>query len=112
MNKTDARKRRHMRFFKKKHASTNRPRIVVGRSNRHMYVQLVDDSQGKTLSSVSSLKHDKKKPMEKAKLVAEEMVKKLKEHKINTICFDKNGFTYHGKVKMVAETLREAGIKF
>lgn len=112
MNKPEARKIRHMRFFKKKKQSSDRPRVLVFRSNSHIYAQLIDDINGKTLVSVSSLKLEKKTPMEKAKLVAEAMAKKLQENKIDTICFDKNGFTYHGKVKLVAETLREAGINF
>jgi large subunit ribosomal protein L18 len=94
------------------------PRLVVFRSNHHMYAQLVDDDAGKTISGVSSrmpglfeeLKG--KKPAEKARRVGEAVAAKAKEKEIERVVFDRNGFLYHGRMKALAEGARAAGLKF
>lgn len=114
MTKTIARKKRQQRFRKNflKGADATRPRLVVYRSNQSIYAQLVDDNTGKTLISGSSMKMKKGKPMDQAKELGHEIGKKIKEQKIEKIAFDKNGFKYHGKIKALADAVREEGIQF
>lgn len=107
-----ARKRRHQKIKKVAQGTTERPRLVVFRSNLHTYAQLVDDSTGKTIASASDMKEKKGKGIEKAKNVGLEIAKKAKEAKVETCVFDRNGYMYHGKVKAIAEGAREGGLKF
>lgn len=93
----------------------DRPRLTVFRSNKEIYVQLIDDSLGKTLVSASSVKVKKTKSTTKSsiasevgKLVAEKSIKLG----INQVNFDRNGYLYHGRVKKLADGAREAGLKF
>ena len=97
--------------------SIDRPRLVVGKSKKYLYVQVVDDLQKKVLMSVSSIARELKeknlgKNIATAKILGQEIGRKLKENKINSVCFDRNGFRYHGKIKALAEACREVGIKF
>jgi large subunit ribosomal protein L18 len=97
--------------------SSDRPRLVVGKSRKYLYVQVVDDLHKKILLSVSSIAKEMKdqnlgKNIASAKVLGKEIGRKLKEKKINTVCFDRNGFKYHGKIKAIAEACREEGIKF
>jgi large subunit ribosomal protein L18 len=94
-----------------------RPRMSVFRSNKQIYVQLIDDTEGKTLLSVSSLNKDiaEKKDInktEQAKLVGKLAAEKSKEAGITDVVFDRNGYLYHGRIKALAESAREAGLKF
>lgn len=84
--------------------TSDRPRLVVFRSNRYIYGQLIDDSKGVTLLSVNK----ETDPKVAGKTIAEGALKK----KIETIVFDRAGYRYHGRVKMFAESAREAGLKF
>ena len=98
-------------------ASSDRPRMIVYRSRKYMYVQVVDDVKKKILLSVSSIAKelkDKKlgKNIASAKVLGKELGRKLKEKKIESVCFDRNGFKYHGKIKALADACREEGIKF
>ena len=95
------------------------PRLVVYRSNVHIYAQLVDDNENKTLISSSSNNKDLKASVKKTNnkieastLVGKSLGKKLKNDKIERIVFDRNGYKYHGRVKALADAVRKAGIQF
>ena len=117
-------KRKWTRERRKKHirkivsGTAQRARLVVHRTNRHIYAQLVDDASERTLSGVSSLTptlRDElkgKTPLEKAKRIGEAVAQKAKDIHIETVVFDRNGCLYHGRVKAVAEAARAAGLKF
>ena len=94
-----------------------RPRMSVFRSNKEIYVQLIDDQSGKTLATASSISKeyssDKKiTQMEKAKLVGKLIAEKAIQAGISTVVFDRNGYLYHGRVKSLADAAREGGLKF
>ena len=93
------------------------PRLVVFRSNRNIFLQLVDNISNNTICSSSSIDKKLVKSVSKAenkidmsRIVAEDLVSKLKSNKLDTIVFDRNGYRYHGRVKAVADTLRKNGI--
>jgi large subunit ribosomal protein L18 len=95
------------------------PRLVVYRSNMHIYAQLVDDNESKTLFSSSSNDKDLQASVKKtdskieaSTLVGKALGDKLKKDKIKNIVFDRNGYKYHGRVKALAEAVREADIQF
>ena len=96
-----------------------RPRLIVFRSNKNIFLQLVDNISNNTMYSSSSI--DKtlvkdiskaKNKMDMSKIVAEDLANKLKSNKVDTIVFDRNGYRFHGRVKTIAETLRKNGISF
>ena len=90
-----------------------RPRMSVFRSNKQIYVQIIDDLSGKTLAAASSLSMKKKMPKkEQAAKVGELIAKKAQEAGITTVVFDRNGYLYHGRVKEVADAARNGGLKF
>ncbi|BCS90261.1 50S ribosomal protein L18 [Pseudodesulfovibrio sediminis] len=116
-SKNAQRLRRKPRIRKKISGTEARPRLVVFRSNQHIYAQLVDDVNGVTLASTStqvlnkdgeSLKANKDSAAKVGKAIAEVAQAK----KIETVVFDRNGYIYHGKVKALADGAREAGLKF
>jgi len=112
--KTRARVRRHLRVRKKVTGSTLRPRLVVNRSARHLFVQIVDDSVGRTLASASTL-DDSIKSAEgdktaKAKLVGALIAERAREAGISAVVFDRGGYQYHGRVAALADSAREAGL--
>ena len=95
------------------------PRLVVYRSNMHIYAQLVDDNKNETLISSSSNNKDLRASIKKtdnkieaSRLVGKSLGEKLKKNKIERIVFDRNGYKYHGRVKALADAVREAGIQF
>lgn len=94
----------------------DRPRMSVFRSNKEIYVQLIDDVSGKTLVEASSMSKDfiekKLSHLEKSKLVGKLIAEKATQAGIGTVVFDRNGYLYHGRVKSLAEAAREAGLKF
>lgn len=97
--------------------SPDRPRMVVFKSRKYLYVQVVDDLQKKILLSLSSIAKEMKdknlgKNIASARILGNEIGRKLKEKKIDSVCFDRNGFKYHGKIKALAEACRQEGIKF
>ncbi|WP_342252548.1 50S ribosomal protein L18 [Spiroplasma endosymbiont of Amphibalanus improvisus] len=108
------RQKRHFRVRSKISGTSSIPRMCVFKSNSYFYAQLINDEKGDTLVSSSSLSLNLKNAnnMDAAKKVADDMIQKISAKKIKTIVFDRNGYIYHGKVKLFAETLREAGIKF
>ena len=106
------RNQRHQKISAKIRGSKERPRLVVHRSNKNLYAQLIDDSIGKTLASASNIKDKKGSNVETAKNIGLEIAKKAKELKLETCVFDRNGYKYHGKVKALADGAREGGLKF
>lgn len=104
------------RIRKKIGGVTEKPRLAVFRSNTEIYVQLIDDINGKTLASASSKEKDivaqKVNKTEKSKLVGASIARKAKELGIEKIVFDRGGKLYHGRVKAVAEAAREGGLLF
>lgn len=104
---------RHARVRAKIAGNAMRPRLVVFRSNKHLYVQLIDDEKNKVLAAVSDLKiKSKKKGVGLAKVVAQMMAEKTREKKVQKIVFDRGGYKYHGQIKVLAEELRAQGITF
>jgi len=94
--------------------TTLRPRLNVFRSNKGMYLQLIDDSKGVTIASasISEIKDDKKTKTEAAKELGLLIAKKAADKKIDAVVFDRGGLRYHGRVKAAAEGAREGGLKF
>jgi large subunit ribosomal protein L18 len=90
--------------------------MSVYRSNRDIYVQLIDDNAGATLVSASSaiadIRNQKGTKIEKSAMVGKLIAEKAKEAGINTVVFDRNGYLYHGRVKSLAEAAREGGLIF
>lgn len=113
-----ARLRRKVRVRKKVVGTDERPRVCVFRSNKHVYAQVISDSQGRTLVSVSTLSKEladaakKSKGVDAAKQVGVALAKVCQEKNIKRVVFDRNGFLYHGQVKAVAEGAREGGLEF
>lgn len=97
--------------------TAERPRLTVYRSNKYTYLQVIDDQAGKTLVAANDLSiakagaQVKGKKIERATIVAQELAKQLKSKKISALKFDRGSYRYHGRLKAVAETLREAGIE-
>lgn len=118
VNRRAARRRIRYRIRKKISGSAKRPRLAVFRSLKHIYVQAIDDESGRTVACAStaekSLRGDAKNgaDMQAAKLVGGEIARKLKESGVETVVFDRGGFVYHGRVKALAEAVRESGVKF
>ncbi len=109
------RSRRKLSIRKKIFGTSSEPRMSVFRSNKYMYVQVIDDTTGKTLASASSLAYDHDKfKLNKVtcEKVGEEIALKLLKLKIDTVVFDRNGFLYTGKIKHLADSARKNGLKF
>ncbi|HET7819435.1 MAG TPA: 50S ribosomal protein L18 [Bacteroidia bacterium] len=104
------------RIRSKVNGNSTRPRLSVFRSNSEIYAQLIDDSTGKTIASISSLGKNSAKAKgsksDKAKSVGSSIAKIATDKGIQEVVFDRNGYLYHGRVKAVAEAAREAGLKF
>jgi large subunit ribosomal protein L18 len=112
MNKNDHKIQRQQRT-RKKLAVSNRIRLSVHRSNQYVYAQIIDDAKGVTLATVSEkILAGKGTRMEKAKTVGVEIAKKAKAKKVTNVVFDKGSYSYHGRVKAVAEGAREGGLSF
>ena len=104
-----------MHIRKRIFGTAQRPRVSVFRSNRHIYVQAIDDEAGKTLVSASNLEKDLMKltnSVEAAAKLGEEFGKRLSQKKLKSVVFDRNGYKYHGIIKAVADGTRKAGIEF
>jgi large subunit ribosomal protein L18 len=107
--------RRHVRVRAKIFGTAQRPRLSVFRSNNHIYAQLIDDTTGRTLLAVSDLNLKINKQMKKtniAAMVGESLAKLAKEHNIKRVVFDRGGYSYHGRVKALAEAARKGGLIF
>ncbi len=113
LTKKDSRQKRHYKLRKTVQGTAARPRFSVFKSNTNIYVQIIDDSKGHTLVSVSSksLKIANGSNIEAAKKVGAEAAKKAKAANINEVVFDRGGFLYHGRISAVADAAREEGLK-
>lgn len=100
--------RKHVR------GTSEKPRVSLQRSNKHIYAQVIDDVEKKTIASFSdrNLSSNKGKKVDLASQVGEELGKLIKSKKIDTIIFDRSGYKYHGRVQALADGIRKAGIKF
>ena len=110
------RARRHLRVRKKVSGTTARPRMVVTRSARHMVVQVVDDTQGVTIASASTMEADLRGASSdksaKARQVGQLVAERAKKAGIDAVVFDRGGNKYHGRVAALAEGAREGGLDF
>ena len=117
LSKNENRKHRKIRIRKKISGTPERPRLVVFRSNQHIYAQIIDDTAGKSLAAASTLVLAKQEAglhcnKEGAARVGKEIARLAKEKNITKVVFDRNGYLYHGRVKAVADGAREAGLEF
>ena len=114
--KSTARARRHLRVRKKISGTTQRPRLVVTRSARHMVAQVVDDSQGRTIASASSMEVDVRSTdadkTARARMVGQLLASRAKQAGIESVVFDRGGNKFHGRVAALAEGAREGGLQF
>jgi large subunit ribosomal protein L18 len=110
----EKRLRRHRRVRGKVTGTADRPRLVVFRSNRGIFAQLVDDSAGRTLAGASwvGLKDFKGDKSAQAKEVGKQIAAAAKQAGIRAVVFDRGGYLYHGRVKALAEGAREGGLRF
>ena len=119
--KEDRRDRIKLRIRKRVRGTTERPRLTVFRSVTHIYVQVVNDADGKTIASASTVEPAVKGVLDQAakggnvagaKAIGKTIAERLLEKGVKRVVFDRNGFLYHGRVKAVAEAAREAGLEF
>ncbi|MCH7828368.1 50S ribosomal protein L18 [Patescibacteria group bacterium] len=109
----ERRKARHRRIRTRIQGTKERPRLVVSRSNQHLYAQLVDDETGNVLAAVSDLKaKGKMSGVKLAKSVGKAIAKKAQGQGVSKAVFDRGGYKYHGSVKALAEGAREGGLQF
>ncbi len=113
-----ARKRRHQRVRKKVFGTAERPRLNVFRSLRHVYAQIIDDEQGHTLVAVSTLEEGLRDDLaelnksSQAKVVGKALAERAQAKGIRQVVFDRGGYKYHGRVKALADGVREGGLEF
>ncbi len=116
LTKSDRRLRIKRRIRKVVTGTAERPRMSVFRSNKEIYAQLVDDVTGRTLLSASSreksIASKKVAKVEQAELVGKLLAEKAQKEGISSVCFDRNGYLYHGRVKAIADGAREGGLNF
>ncbi len=116
IDKVRAREKRHARVRARVTGDATRPRLCVFRSQRHLYVQVIDDARGMTLATASTLELRAAKAatgnVAAAKKVGELIAGRLKEKGLEKVVFDRGGYLYHGRVKAVADSARAAGLKF
>ena len=115
VSSNDARKKRHSRLRNKLSGTPEFPRLCVFRSNSNIYAQIIDDVNGKTLASASSLEKDfeaGENKKESAKKVGIAVAKKAADANIKTVVFDRGGYQYHGRVQELADGAREGGLEF
>ena len=112
--KVAARGRRHLRVRKKISGTAVRPRLVVSRSARHVFVQIVDDTQGRTLASASTMEADVRAldadKTAKARKVGELVAERARSAGIDSVVFDRGGNRYHGRIAAIADGAREGGL--
>jgi large subunit ribosomal protein L18 len=114
-DKLRKREQRKLHVRKNLEGTPEMPRMTVFKSNRYLYVQVVDDAAGATLASASTLEESLKgikRNVEGAGKLGEEIGKRLKDKKVAKVVFDRNGYKYHGIVKAIADGARKAGIEF
>ena len=112
------REKKHMKLRNRFKGTAARPRLAVYRSNMHIYAQIIDDLEHKTLVSASTVQKDVKSQLEKTNDVAaaaflgKVIAERAKEKGISEVVFDRGGYIYHGKIKALADAAREAGLEF
>ena len=111
-NGAERRYKRHLRVRNKITGTTERPRLVVFRSLKHIYAQLVDDSANRTLATVSDLGIEEGKKGERAEAVGKMIAERAKTAGISRVVFDRAGYRYHGRIKAVADGARKGGLEF
>jgi large subunit ribosomal protein L18 len=118
-SRAKARQRRKKKVRKKIRGTPERPRLMVFRSSKHIYAQIIDDTIARTLVDASSLSKEIKPRIlgkggnkEGASIVGESIAKRSLEKGIKRVIFDRNGFLYHGRIKTLADTAREHGLEF
>jgi large subunit ribosomal protein L18 len=114
-SKQAGRARRHRRVRKKVRGTAERPRLAVFRSSKHVYAQVIDDVQGRTVAAASTIETDLRSgatgTVDAAKSVGKLVGERAKAAGVETVVFDRGGFRYHGRVAGVADGAREAGLK-
>lgn len=113
------RKRRKRSIRKKIFGTPDKPRLSIYRSSQHIYAQIIDDVNGHSLVAMSTIMPlfkkqatDKMTKIERSKLVGKLLAEQSKAKNISKVCFDRNGFLYHGRVKALADSARENGLQF
>lgn len=109
---TNRRKSRHHRLRGRIQGTSERPRLFVFRSSKHIYAQLIDDDQAKVLASASDIKLDSKNRKDISFAVGKDIAQKAKAANITKVVFDRGGYKYHGHIKAVAEGARGEGLEF
>jgi len=116
--KHELRQRRHYRLRRRVTGTVERPRLAVFRSLKHIYAQIIDDSQGITLAAASTMDSDVKTGLktggdiEAAKAVGKLVAERGRSNGVSKVVFDRGGFAYHGRVAILADAAREAGLEF
>jgi|SRR6185437_7181295 len=111
----EIRERIHERIRKKLTGTKERPRLAVFRSVSHIYAQVIDDSEGKTIVSASTVDKDAKTNggnVAAAKTIGKLVAERAKEKGVKSVVFDRGGYQYHGRIKALADAAREAGLEF
>jgi large subunit ribosomal protein L18 len=115
-NRTEARQKRHLRIRANLTGTPSRPRVSVFRSSKNIYAQIIDDVNGVTLVSASSVEKDNKLAnggnVEAAATVGKLLAERAVKNNIKSVVFDRSGYLYHGRVKALAEAARAAGLEF
>ena len=118
VDKNQKRKERHYTIRNKITGTPERPRLNIFKSSKHIYAQVIDDATGTTLVSASTQDKELREKVaeltkqEAAKLVGKTVGERAKEKDINAVVFDRGGYLYHGRVKLLAEGARESGLEF
>ena len=115
IEKKEIRNRIHQRIRRKLSGTKERPRLAVFRSVAHIYAQVIDDVEGKTLASASSVDKDGKTKggnVAAAKAIGKLVAERAKEKGVKRVVFDRGGYQYHGRIKALADAAREAGLEF
>jgi len=116
--KKKARVRIRRRIRKKVSGTPDKPRVIVNRSNRYLYIQAIDDTSGTVLAAASTLEKDFKeknkayKNMKASESLGKLAAQRIKKKKIKTIVFDRGIYPYHGRIKILADAMRKEGLKF
>lgn len=118
ISKDESRRKRHVRLRRKVEGSSERPRLLVRRTQHHIYATVVDDSRGHTLAEVSTVQKDLADGLESktniaaAEKIGEAIAAKAKAAGVTQVVFDRGGLKYHGRVKALADAARNAGLEF
>lgn len=114
-NRLEARRRRHVRVRKSVVGTSSRPRLAVFRSNRYLYAQVIDDKTGHTLAAASSQEaalRSRSLSVETAAEIGKLVAERAKSAGVEAVVFDRGGFTYHGRIKALADAARASGLEF